>query len=108
MHGSGQDYGLSNAIDTDPPLICFSHLRWDLVVQRPQHIMTRLSERFDIVYWEEPRVDADCLAPTLERTRPHEGVTRLIPVIPQSLDAQQTTEALAAFLQSRTQGGPAA
>jgi len=83
---------------TRPVIVCFSHLRWDLVFQRPQHIMTRLWQGFDIVYWEEPRVDADCLAPTLERTRPHEGVTRLIPVIPQSLDAQQTTEALAVLL----------
>lgn len=81
-----------------PAIVCFSHLRWDLVFQRPQHIMTRLSASFDVIYWEEPRADADCLAPTLERSSPCEGVTRVIPVIPASLDADETSQALATLL----------
>jgi glycosyltransferase involved in cell wall biosynthesis len=35
-------------------LVCFSHLRWDFVYQRPQQILERLSEHFDIVFIEEP------------------------------------------------------
>jgi UDP-galactopyranose mutase len=38
------------------PLLVFSHLRWDFVFQRPQHVMTRLARRRDIVFVEEPRV----------------------------------------------------
>jgi hypothetical protein len=35
-------------------LIVFSHLRWDFVYQRPQHIMERLSKYFNIIFIEEP------------------------------------------------------
>ena len=37
-----------------PTLICFSHLRWDFVFQRPQHLMSRFAEDMTVVYWEEP------------------------------------------------------
>ncbi len=36
-----------------PALICFSHLRWDFVVQRPQHLMSRFAERYRLFFWEE-------------------------------------------------------
>jgi glycosyltransferase involved in cell wall biosynthesis len=39
-------------------LICLSHLRWDFVFQRPQHLLTRLSKTFNISYIEEPIFDA--------------------------------------------------
>lgn len=35
-------------------LICFSHLRWDFVFQRPQHLMTRFAREMTVVFWEEP------------------------------------------------------
>jgi len=35
-------------------VLCFSHLRWDFVYQRPQHLMTRLSEFSSVYYLEEP------------------------------------------------------
>ena len=35
-------------------IVCFSHLRWDFVFQRPQHLLTRLAEQFRIFYVEEP------------------------------------------------------
>ncbi|MDP9094980.1 MAG: glycosyltransferase family 1 protein, partial [Pseudomonadota bacterium] len=37
-----------------PDLVCFSHLRWDFVYQRPQHLMTRLSRLWRVLFWEEP------------------------------------------------------
>ena len=36
------------------PLICLSHLRWDFVFQRPQHLMTRFAQRRPVIYFEEP------------------------------------------------------
>lgn len=36
-----------------PLLVCFSHLRWDFVFQRPQHIMTRMAERYRVIFWQE-------------------------------------------------------
>ena len=35
-------------------LLCFSHLRWNFVFQRPQHLMCRFSRDMNVVYWEEP------------------------------------------------------
>jgi UDP-galactopyranose mutase len=37
-----------------PHLIVFSHLRWDFVYQRPQHLLSRLSRSFHVVFIEEP------------------------------------------------------
>jgi UDP-galactopyranose mutase len=39
-------------------IVCFSHLRWDFVFQRPQHLLTRLSKKYRIFYIEEPVFDA--------------------------------------------------
>ena len=39
---------------TRPTLVCFSHLRWDFVFQRPQHLMSRFARDMSVVYWEEP------------------------------------------------------
>ena len=35
-------------------LICFSHLRWNFVFQRPQHLMNRFAREMDVIFWEEP------------------------------------------------------
>ncbi len=37
-----------------PPIIVFSHLRWDFVYQRPQHLLTRLARGTPVIYIEEP------------------------------------------------------
>jgi glycosyltransferase involved in cell wall biosynthesis len=36
------------------PLIVISHLRWDFVFQRPQHLMTRAARTRPVFYFEEP------------------------------------------------------
>src|SRR5205809_7457687 len=35
-------------------LVCFSHLRWDFVYQRPQHLMSRFVKQFRTFFVEEP------------------------------------------------------
>lgn len=35
------------------PLICFSHLRWDFVLQRPQHLMQRFAGERQVYFFEE-------------------------------------------------------
>lgn len=35
-------------------LLCFSHLRWDFVYQRPQHLMSRFAKQFRVFFIEEP------------------------------------------------------
>ena len=38
-------------------LICLSHLRWDFVYQRPQHLMSRFGAQGRVFYIEEPVFD---------------------------------------------------
>ncbi len=50
---------------TPAVLICFSHLRWDFVFQRPQHLMSRFAKSMPVIVWEEPIHEAAGSAPTL-------------------------------------------
>ena len=59
------------------PLLVFSHLRWNFVHQRPQHLLTRLAQQRLIVFFEEPVPGAE--APRLEVSRPCPGVEVLCP-----------------------------
>jgi glycosyltransferase involved in cell wall biosynthesis len=34
--------------------MCFSHLRWDFVFQRPQHLLTRAARHYEVAFVEEP------------------------------------------------------
>jgi UDP-galactopyranose mutase len=44
-----------SAPDPEPTnLICFSHLRWNFVFQRPQHLMSRFAREMNVIFWEEP------------------------------------------------------
>ena len=67
-------------------LICFSHLRWDFVFQRPQHIMTRFAESRRIIILEEPlKADPD-RGPSLDlRADANSGVTVATPKLPEGL-----------------------
>jgi glycosyltransferase involved in cell wall biosynthesis len=35
-------------------LVCFSHLRWNFVFQRPQHLLTRFAKKMRVIFIEEP------------------------------------------------------
>lgn len=48
-----------------PALICFSHLRWDFVLQRPQHLMGRMANDYRLFFWEEA-IPTDHHLPYLE------------------------------------------
>ncbi|WP_313705582.1 glycosyltransferase [Massilia sp.] len=64
-----------------PTLIVFCHLRWDFVFQRPQHLMTRLAEHYDILIVEEPvhtegqaHLKKTAVAPNITVCQPHTNV----------------------------------
>jgi len=57
--------------------VCLSHLRWNFVYQRPQHLMSRLTSQLPVVYFEEP-IPTDG-APWLELKSPMPGLTVAIP-----------------------------
>jgi UDP-galactopyranose mutase len=35
-------------------IVCFSHLRWNFVFQRPQHLLSRFAKKHDVLVIEEP------------------------------------------------------
>ncbi len=70
-----------------PALVCFSHLRWDFVYQRPQHLLARATRDFDVWFVEEPMFSRDCSA-SLQIIEKPEGVRVVVPQLPAGLDAQ--------------------
>jgi len=54
-------------------LVCLSHLRWDFVFQRPQHLLTRCAGQRRVFFFEEPVFDS--AQPWLERR--HDGNVRV-------------------------------
>ncbi len=64
--------------DAAPLFICHSHLRWDWVYQRPQHLLSRLARHAPVIVEEEPvfddrppGLDALHVAPGVTVLRPH-------------------------------------
>src|SRR4051812_38652332 len=49
----------STASPGGPLLVCHSHLRWDRVYQRPQHVLSRLARRWPVLVREEPLIEDD-------------------------------------------------
>ena len=63
------------------PLVVVSHLRWDFVYQRPQHVLSRLARTRPVTVVEEPVHDPDA-EPHLETIDAAPGVTVLRPHTP--------------------------
>jgi glycosyltransferase involved in cell wall biosynthesis len=69
-----------------PLLVCFSHLRWDFVWQRPQHLLSRAAKHYQVVVVEEPLFKPNATPHMDVSTRP-QGVTVAVPILPEGLDA---------------------
>src|SRR5262249_37309240 len=68
------------------PLVCFSHLRWDFVFQRPQHLMTRFARTRDVIVFEEPERAEPDRGPSLDVSPRDDGVTVATPRLPDGLE----------------------
>jgi len=62
-------------------LVCFSHLPWDFVFQRPQHLLTRAARGRRVLYWEEPAWTAEGEQRLAVRDEPS-GVRVVQPLLP--------------------------
>jgi len=85
-------------------VLCFSHLRWDFVYQRPQHLMERFGREHRVSFVEEPVFDSP--KPRLEVTeRPQKNVDVLVAHLPWGPTEEQHGEMyrvlLRAFLSER-------
>jgi hypothetical protein len=79
--------------DTDL-LICFSHLRWNFVYQRPQHLLSRAAADYIVWYWEEPLFEDGDDVPRVHIAPQPSGVVVMVPVLSRSMseDEQATTQ----------------
>ena len=61
-------------------LVCISHLWWDWVWQRPQHLISRLAHRYPVLWAEEPHIEIGPPYAGFDVTeeRPNLRVARLI------------------------------
>ncbi|MES2731265.1 MAG: glycosyltransferase family 1 protein [Bacteroidota bacterium] len=82
-----------------PDLVCFSHLRWDFVFQRPQHLLTRFASHLRVFFMEEPIFDADPSASYLEVRLRGEQLWILTPHFPGGRSAEEDEAAQQQLLQ---------
>ena len=78
---------MSRTVDDTSPgkplLVCHTHLRWDWVYQRPQHVLSRLSRHWQVLIEEEPvfddrppGLDLLTISDSLTVIRPHRRADR--------------------------------
>src|SRR5438045_2277887 len=79
--------------DYAPDLICLSHLRWNFVYQRPQHLMTRAARSYRVLFFEEP-IFEPAARPRLDLVEAERAITIATPVLPEGL-----TDALSVSVQ---------
>jgi hypothetical protein len=80
-------------------VICFSHLRWNFVFQRPQHLLSRCARDRRVFFFEEPVFDA-CDGPILSSTADPSGVTVVVPHLPVGQDRTAVDAPVRALLDS--------
>src|SRR5688500_19099006 len=74
-------------------LVCFSHLRWDFVYQRPKHFVTQFSNNRRFFYIEEP-----VFANSLMRLKVRETDDDVYVVVPQLPDGLRSEIAITAVM----------
>jgi len=91
-----------------PLLVCFSHLRWDFVWQRPQHLLSRAAKHYRVLLIEEPLVEKDA-APRIDVSKRPGGIAIAVPILPQGLSPHEAVQAqrkLVDRLLGRAPAGP--
>src|SRR5450432_1176500 len=69
-------------------IVCYSHLRWNFVYQRPQHLLSRFARHFRVLFIEEPVFDAD--KAYLDKQQNEDKVWVIVPHLPPGLPAAKT------------------
>src|SRR4051812_47102489 len=75
-------HALSSASVPGPDVVCLSHLRWDFVFQRPQHLLTRCARLHRVFFVEEP---LEGEGPARLDVHFRQGVSVLVPRLPPGL-----------------------
>jgi glycosyltransferase involved in cell wall biosynthesis len=73
----------------DMDLLVFSHLRWDFVYQRPQHLLSRFAKHRRVFFWEEP-VYREVPEPFLDRSSREGMLEVIVPQMPIGTSEQES------------------
>jgi UDP-galactopyranose mutase len=94
QHGLPFDIAESRSRKSNYPadLLCLSHLRWNFVYQRPQHLLSRAARARRVFFVEEPVFDTGSLR--LDITETDCGVKVVVPQLPQGLNSEIATGAV--------------
>jgi UDP-galactopyranose mutase len=92
MSRLGDNGGFPGAGPRIPDLVCFSHLRWDFVYQRPQHLLTRCAGDRRVFFVEEPIFGSGSMR--LDVQERDGGVRVVVPHLPEGLQSEIATTAV--------------
>ena len=70
-------------------LICLSHLRWNFVFQRPQHLMTHLSKQMEVYFIEEPIFEGENIHYKIEQK--NQNLFVVVPHLPVGTTESEVT-----------------
>jgi len=87
VHSSNTRFQLLTASSNAPDLVCLSHLRWDFVYQRPQHLLSRCAKERRVFFIEEAVFGSDP-ASWLHVSQRESGVWVLVPRLPEGLSEE--------------------
>jgi glycosyltransferase involved in cell wall biosynthesis len=79
-------------------IVCFSHLRWNFVHQRPQHLLTHAASTHEICFFEEPEFKDALSEPRLDLRVEPNGITVAVPVLPRGINEEDMVSAQRALL----------
>jgi glycosyltransferase involved in cell wall biosynthesis len=89
---------MKNSISPSPKhLLCFSHLRWDFVFQRPQHLMNRFAKDLNVYFLEEP-VFTDNSDACLNISKVTDTIHVVLPHLPVGLNEKQINKCMTLLL----------
>ncbi|MDB5263854.1 MAG: glycosyl transferase [Adhaeribacter sp.] len=75
-----------------PDIVCMSHLRWDFVFQRPQHLLTRFAQHSNLYYFEEPMFYDGAESRLDLTTREGGNINIIVAHLPNGLTPQESDE----------------
>jgi glycosyltransferase involved in cell wall biosynthesis len=82
----------STAETEQPDLLCFSHLRWEFVYQRPQHLLSRCATKRRVFFVEEPVFGNGSVS--LEVNETTRNLFVVVPHLPDGLRSEVATTAV--------------
>ncbi|HYY43039.1 MAG TPA: hypothetical protein VE775_09930, partial [Pyrinomonadaceae bacterium] len=80
------------AFDTDTDLVVLSHLRWDFVYQRPQHLLSRCAKERRVFFIEEPIFGQGPMQ--LDVSQREDNLYVVVPRLPEGLLSEVAVEAI--------------